>query len=127
MDKKRFAQQYAAFKAGETEQVSGTPLVEAPWITRSQVEELAYVRIRTIEQLANVGDDVCTRIPGLFKLKQRAQAMAESAEKQAPFTKMQAENEELRNSLEALRQTVTEQASLIEDLRKSKEAKAAGG
>lgn len=122
MDRRRFAQQYAAFKAGETEQTVGTPLAEAPWITRSQVEELAYLRIRTLEQLANVGDDVCTRIPGLFKLKQRAQAMAEAAAKQAPFTQMQAENEELRNNLESLKKTVAEQAAQIQNLMGEKAA-----
>lgn len=122
MDKKRFAAQYRAFKEGDLEQISGTPLVEAPWITRSQVEELSYLRIRTLEQLANVGDDVCTRIPGLFKLKQRAQAMAANAEKQAPFTAMQKENEELRNSLEALQKTVKEQADQIQALMGEKTA-----
>jgi hypothetical protein len=118
MDKRRFAAAYREFKSGNEEQIIGTPLVEAPWITRSQVEELSYLRIRTVEQLANVGDDVCTRIPGLFKLKQRAGQMAERAEKQAPFIKMQEENDELRNRLEAMERTVQEQAALIADLRK---------
>ena len=116
MDRKRFAQQYAMFKAGDAEQVSGTPLVEAPWITRSQVEELSYLRIRTMDQLANVGDDVCTRVPGLFKLKQRAQAMVESAEKQAPFIKLQEENEDLRNTVETLKRSVAEQSAQIQAL-----------
>ena len=116
MDKKRFPQQYAMFKAGDAEQISGTPLAEAPWITRSQVEELAYLRIRTMEQLANVGDDVCTRVPGMFKLKQRAQQMLAKSEQEAPFIKMQEENTELRNSVESLRQTVEEQARQIQAL-----------
>ena len=63
MDRQRFAGAYGLFKKGETEQVIGTPLTETPWLTRSQVEELAYLRIRTLEQLAGVGDDVCTRMP----------------------------------------------------------------
>ena len=127
MDKRRFPQQYAMFKAGDAEQISGTPLAEAPWITRSQVEELSYLRIRTLEQLANVGDDVCTRMPGLFKLKQRAQQMVAKSESEAPFIKMQQENEELRNSVESLRQTVQEQsqqiAALMAEKGAAKEAK----
>lgn len=116
MDRKRFAHAYRAFKEGETEQVIGTPLVEAPWITRSQVEELAYLRIRTIEHLANVGDDVCTRIPGLFKLKQRAQAMAVKAEQQAPFIQLQKERDEMQAELDALKETVAEQSKIIKSM-----------
>ena len=123
MDKQRFRASYAAFKAGDTEQVIGTPLAETPWITRSQVEELAYLRIRTLEQLANVGDDVCTRIPGLFKLKQRAQAAIERAEKTAPFIAMQAENEAMRNRLEAMETTIAEQAAIIKRLDSAATAK----
>jgi len=118
MDKKRFQAAYREFKAGETEQTSGgTPLMEAPWITRSQVEELSYLRIRTLEQLAVVGDDVCTRIPGLFKLKERAKMMAEHAEKQAPFLVIQREAEEMRTRLDAMQQTIDEQAAIIKSLK----------
>jgi hypothetical protein len=118
MDKQRFRGAYAAFKAGDAEQIIGTPLTETPWITRSQAEELAYLRIRTLEQLANVGDDVCTRIPGMFKLKQRAQAALERAEKTAPFIAMQAENEAMKNRLDAMEATIADQAAIIKRLEK---------
>lgn len=118
LDRQRFRQSYNLFKAGESEQLIGTPLAEAPWITRSQVEELAYLRIRTLEQLSVVGDDVCTKISGLFKLKQRAAAMVEHSEKQRPFIALQKENEDLRGELEALRQAVADQSKLIEGLKK---------
>ncbi len=118
MDRQRFAQSYRLFKAGEVDQIIGTPLSEAPWITRSQVEELAHLRVRTLEQLSVVGDDVCTKVPGLFKLKQRAAAMVEKAEKQAPFIALQQENETLRTELETLREAVKEQSAAIEALKK---------
>jgi hypothetical protein len=118
MDKQRFRAAYAAFKAGDAEQIIGTPLTETPWITRSQAEELAYLRIRTLEQLANVGDDVCTRIPGLFKLKQRAQAALERAERTAPFLAMQAENEAMKNRLDTMEATIADQAAIIKRLEK---------
>lgn len=116
MDRGRFRQAYAAFKAGDLEQIIGTPLAETPWITRSQVEELAYLRIRTLEQLANVGDDVCTRIPGMFKLKQRAQQALDKAEKTAPFIALQAENEELRTKVAAMEQAIADQGALLKKL-----------
>lgn len=113
LDRRRFRQQYMRFKEGESEQTTGTPLAEVPWITRSQVEELSYLRINTIEVLAEVNDDVCTRIPGLFKLKQRAQVYVQQAKEAAPNLKLQAKNEELENRLESMEKTVKEQAELI--------------
>lgn len=117
MDRQRFKAAYNLFKAGEEDQVIGTPLVEVPWITRSQVEELVHIRVRTLEHLAEVGDDVCTRMPGLTTLKQRAKLAVEASEKAAPFIAMQAENEELRNRLAALEQTITEQSEIIKTLK----------
>jgi hypothetical protein len=118
--KRRFAAQYRAFKAGELEQTTGTPLTEVPWITRSQVEELSYLRIGTIEILSEVNDDVCTRIPGLFKLKQRAQLYVKQAKESAPNLQLQKENEDMKNRLETLEHTVTEQAALIASLKAPK-------
>jgi len=70
--------------------------------------------------LANVNDDVCTRIPGLFKLKQRAQNMVDKAEKSAPFIKMQAEYETLKDKLAAMENTIAEQTALIANMKKGK-------
>jgi len=125
MDRQRFRHAYRAFKEGEVEQVTGTPLVEAPWITRSQVEELAHLRIRTMEHLADVGDDVCTRVPGLYTLKDRAKKMMEKSKDAAPVTELQAKNEELRNELEALKITIKEQSEVILALKAAHDAKTA--
>jgi hypothetical protein len=124
IEKRRFAAQYRAFKAGEIEQNTGTPLSEVPWITRSQVEELSYLRISTIEILAEVNDDVCTRIPGLFKLKQRAQVYVQQAKEAAPNLKLQKENEDMKNRLDSLEATVQAQTDLIASLKA--QTKAAG-
>lgn len=113
MDKQRFRDAYRAFKAGEEEQTIGTPLSEVTWITRSQVEELTHLRIRTLEHLATVDDSVCNRFAGLYKLKQRAAAAVEQSAKSAPFLQLQHENEELQNRLAALEQTVKEQSAII--------------
>lgn len=102
MDRDRFSRQYEMFKKGQDDQVVGTPLSEVTWLTKSQVEELAYVRIRTLEQLSGVNDDVCQRMVGLTDLKRKAQAFLESAEKAAPLTALQAENDELKQQVAAL-------------------------
>jgi len=117
-DKQDYRRAYAAFKAGDAEQLIGTPLSEVTWISRSQVEELAYWRVRTLEQLAAIGDDVCTRHPGLTTLKNKAVQFVAKAEANAPFVKLHEENKELRGQLEALKQAMEEQAKIIEGLKK---------
>lgn len=120
-DKERFRAAYRAFKEKEDDSQSGTHLSQVTFISKSQVEELAYSRIRTVEQLANVNDDVCTRIPGLYSLREKAKAYLEQAEKNAPITAMQAENEELRAQLNALQEVVKDQTAMLKKLAKEKE------
>jgi hypothetical protein len=73
-DKRRFAKQYAMFKQGvkEEDQVTGTRLTDWPFLSRAQCEELRYLGIRTVEQLAEVRDDITTKVPGLVALKKNA-------------------------------------------------------
>lgn len=99
MDRQRFQRQYEAFKAGNEDQMQGTPLSQVPWITRSQVEELAYLRIRTLEQLAHVSDSACGKHVGLYDLKSKAQKTLAAAEGAAPITELTQENEELKRRL----------------------------
>lgn len=99
MDKQRFQRQYEAFKAGHGDSDYGTILSEVPWITRSQVEELSYLRIRTLEQLANVSDSECGKHVGLYELKSKAQKALALAEGAAPMTELAKENEELKKRL----------------------------
>jgi hypothetical protein len=107
-DRERFSRQYAAFKQGNSEQVVGTPLTEVTWLTRSQVEELAYVRIRTLEHLSSVSDDICSKMPGLQDLKRKAAQVLEAAEAVAPITALQEENEGLKAQVAALTNQVKE-------------------
>jgi hypothetical protein len=53
---RRWPQHWAQFQAGVKDQVVGTPLKVAPFLTEAHIEELAYFKIRTIEQLANLSD-----------------------------------------------------------------------
>ena len=55
-DPEKYRDAYQAFKRGVSDAVSGTPLAEWPLVTRSQVEELGYFGVRSVEQLANVSD-----------------------------------------------------------------------
>lgn len=117
-DKQRFARQYAAFQAGAGDELDGTPLTEVPWITRSLVEELAYFKIRTLETLSGVDDNFCTRMPGAYDLRRKAQAALEAAEKAAPFTQLQEENDLLKSNVAALTNQVQELTSALKKLQK---------
>lgn len=100
-DIRRFRRQYDLFKRGDEHQIVGTPLTEVPWLTRSQVEEMSYRRIRTLEELSVVGDDVCSAVPGMYDLKRKAAAWIQKASEAAPFTAMQAKIDELEARLAA--------------------------
>jgi hypothetical protein len=72
--KQRFPRHYAAFKQRIAAPVDGTPLSEWAAITRTQVEELAFANIKTIENLANVADNRTNAMRGMTALKQKAAA-----------------------------------------------------
>lgn len=74
----RFPVQWAQFLAGEKDQMVGTPLKVAPFLTESQVEELAFFKIRTIEQLADLADSNMNFM-GAQMLKQSAKKFIEKS------------------------------------------------
>lgn len=70
--KQRFPRHYAAFLQRIEAPIDGTPLAEWAAITRTQVEELAFKNIKTIEHLASVSDAHTGEMRGLSSLKQKA-------------------------------------------------------
>jgi hypothetical protein len=102
VDKRRFNVAYGKFLEGAEEQLNGTPLTEITWISKAQVEELFYLKVRTLEQLADLNDQVCNTAPGLYSLKRKAAVWLKKSEDAAPFAALHKENEELRARLEAL-------------------------
>jgi len=73
MDKARFTEHFRKFEAREDqEKVEGTLLDEWAGITRSQCEELKYLNIKTVEQLASVSDSNAQGIMGIGYLKEKA-------------------------------------------------------
>lgn len=123
MDRQRFRKAYSKFKEGFEEQLVGTPLSEVSWLTRAQVEELFHLRVRTVEHLAELNDSVCSKYSGMYKLKQRAKQVIEEGTKNAPFAKLQSENEKMAAELTALRQTVEEQSAIIRTMQAKKSDK----
>lgn len=68
-DPHRFPDEWQAFKSGKEDQTQGTPLRTWAAIDRASVEELAYFKVTTIEQLAELNDSNATKF---FHLRERA-------------------------------------------------------
>ena len=99
LDKKRFAEILKAYEARSTDEyIEGTLLESWPAITRAQCEELRYMNIRTVEQLANVSDSNAQGFMGFQTLKQKAKKFLETSEKTATaerFAELEAKYEAL--------------------------------
>lgn len=105
-DKERFPEHYRRFKAREDQNaVEGTVLSEWPGVTRSQVEELRYFNVFTVEQLANLSDSHTHNIMGIQSLKQKATAYLDASKDNATASALIAakeRNDELEEKLAAL-------------------------
>ena len=71
-DKKRFERHYQAFKQRIELPLEGTPLSEWPMVSRSLSEELAFVGVKTVEQMANMADGNASQMMGGQNLKAKA-------------------------------------------------------
>jgi hypothetical protein len=113
-DKMRWPKQYAAYKIGG-EQQKGYPLAEWPYVTRAQVDELAYFKIQTVEQLAHVSDVVSAKFMGLNQLRDKAKAYLEKMNDAEPNMRLAAEVAKKDEELSALRaQLETMNAAILE-------------
>lgn len=77
-DKRRFAEHYAKFKAGQGTEVIGTRLEVVPWMTRSKVEEYKFFGIHTVEQLAEASDSVGQKFPGFHMDREKSKKFLEA-------------------------------------------------
>lgn len=115
-DKRQWAQQYQAWKAGDQEQLSGTPLDKWPGIHRAQVEELKYFRVRTVEQLAEMGDGVIGNIGPILGLRQRARDFLAAAKGAAPLESLRAQMVARENENEVLRRQAAEAVQRMDEM-----------
>ncbi len=91
-DKARFRARLAVYKADPTSGgETGTSLKMVPFLSASQVEELAYVKCTTLEQLAGMSDANLKNIGPFLKDRQAARDYLEAAKGNAPLVQMRAE------------------------------------
>lgn len=97
-DKQRFPRHYDAFQKRIELPEEGTPLSEWPQISRSQVEELSFMHVKTVEQLAEMSDTHVGQFRGGYTLKKRAQDFLAVSDQ----TKLIAEKEALQDRISEL-------------------------
>jgi hypothetical protein len=114
-DKRRYYKQYEQFKRREEQKPTGFPLAEWPGISRSQVEELKFFNIFTVEQLASVTDAHGQKFVAFQALKQKAQAYLDSLKERAPFERVRAELAERDAQIRELQETVALLKSKLEE------------
>lgn len=117
-ERQKFPRRYAAFKAQENQDaVVGLPLKEWPLIeSKSMVEELRFVGVRTVEHLAGLSDQALKQLgPGWLEWRTKAQDWLKKADAAAPLAKLRAENTELRQRLETLEQMLQKQAQALQE------------
>lgn len=114
----RFPVDYENFKKGQGALISGTPLVNWPLMTPSQIRDLNATGIRTVEQVANLSDSNAGSLSGFYKLKQQAQRFLDAAKNTAQAGAMQAELESVREAsrieLDAMKAQMAQMLELLQ-------------
>lgn len=109
----RFPRQWAAYKKKESTSHQGTPieLWPNPNLDRARCAELKAQNIHTVEQLAGVTDTNLANLGmGARELREQAKAWLKAAEDSAALNQMAAQNQELKDEIEALKQQFKELA-----------------
>lgn len=107
VERQRWPEAYAAFKAGQEAPIVGTPIEEWPVLNRAMVAELRHLQIRTVEELARLSDVQVQHIGmGGSILRERARAFLDDALHEALTSKALAENDVMRSRIGALERQV---------------------
>lgn len=104
-DKQRFPKAWGAYEKGLEAPEEGTPITQWPQISAAQARELAHVHVKTVESLAGLSDSSIQNLgPGYSQLRQQARHFLDSSQKNADATKVQRENEELKEQIRLLKE-----------------------
>jgi hypothetical protein len=118
----RFPVDYAAFKRGQAEVVTGTPLAMWPLISPSQMKDLEHSGIRTIEQIANLSDSAAPAMRGFYTLKAGAQQFLDNARDTQAASRLQAQLDQANAQNQATVAMLQQQMADLMALVKAKDA-----
>jgi len=110
----RFADRYEKYRKNQSQAVTGTPLEVWPQMTVGQVAELKAMNVHTVEQLADLSDQLAQKIMGSHDLRRRATIFLEAAAGDAANTKLQAELGQRDNEIELLKAQMLQMQQLIQ-------------
>lgn len=102
-DKQRFAKHYDAFKQRMEMPTIGTPLAKWPLIKQSELEQLSFVGVKTVEQLAELQDTYAGQMMGGYGLKQKAQRWLED---ESSNVNLKAENDDMKAQMAEMKATL---------------------
>lgn len=126
-DVHRFLEEFIAFKSGQEEQQIGQDLKGWPGIDPASVEDLAYFKVHTVEQLAAMND---SNVGQFHTLRQRARDYLDEAKKGAASINVRAEldarDKALENEREARKALEKQVQELIAQSAKAAEKSAQG-
>ncbi len=120
-DKTRFSAAYRSFEANrEGGGLVGTPLKDWPQLDTAQVQELAYFKCFTVEQLAGMSDSNLRNVGPILDLRKKAQAWLEMTKSAAPIADLQSQLDAKSAQFEALQKQVAVMAAALEAQGKAK-------
>ena len=102
-DMQRFPKHFEAFTDRMEPPTEGIPLLEWPLITRSQAEELSFLHIKTVEQLATVKDGNMQNFMGGYALREKAVKWLEVNDKES----VDREKEDMRETIALMQEQIT--------------------
>ena len=106
-DKQRFPAHWEAYQKRVEPPTEGTPLSEWAVISRTQAEELAFINVKTVEQLSTVADTNIQNFKGGYGLREKALKWLENTEIEAD----KRDKSEMRNEIEELKAQIAKLAA----------------
>lgn len=99
----RFPRYWEAFKRGEERTTVGTPLSQTSIVSRARAEELKYQGVYTVEEYANVQDNVLSKIGmGAREEREKCRAYLDQAKGGADIMKMATQMADMQATIERL-------------------------
>jgi len=121
-DRMRFSRQYERFKQSQAQVAhDGTPLTLWPQMPAALAEELRYINIFSVEQLAELSDTYVSKVPKGYEWKTKAAQFVLAMKDQAQVNRLQLELDKRDVEINALKDAVKDQAARIEKLLKKME------
>jgi len=101
--KRRFPEQYEHWKrTNEGRRITGTPLRMWPMATPAFIKEMEHINVFSVDDLANIADVHMSKMQDGRIWRDRAQAWLDNAKETSVSTRFAAENDRLKERLEAL-------------------------